>query len=288
MSEKSPEEREFFVHLVSDATGSTLQGLARACLAQFDGIHPIERFWPLIRTERQLQRVIDDIKVHPGPVLFTLIDQKLRQKLRDECEALGLPCMPVLEPLIRGMSAYLGKQAMGIPGRQHELNEAYFERIEAVDFALHYDDGQSTEGIGEADIILVGVSRTSKTPTCIFLARRGIKAANIPLVPGVDFPEHITQHKRPLFVGLTESPQRLVKVRENRLKSDTGEVAEAMMRGNTYLELEQIEEEIRKARKLFSKHGWPVIDVTKRSIEETAAEILILLQRHKEKRGEFE
>lgn len=281
-------EKEFFVHLVSDATGSTLQGLARACLAQFENIHPIERFWPLIRTKRQLQRVIEDIKIHPGPVLFTIIDKELRQQLRDECDALGLPCMPVLEPLIRGMSAYLGKAAIGVPGLQHQLNEAYFERIEAVDFALHYDDGQDLKGIEEADVVLVGVSRTSKTPTCIFLARRGVKAANIPLVPGVEFPDMVTQNKRPLFIGLTESPQRLAKVRENRIKSDIDKVAHTLLKNNTYLELEEIEGEIKKARKLFSKYGWPVIDVTKRSIEETAAEILILLQRHKENRGELE
>ncbi len=277
-------KKEFFVHLVSDATGSTLQGLARACLAQFENIHPIERFWPLVRTEKQLSRIIDDIKIHQGPVLFTMVDSNLRKILKRECKNMDVPCMPVLDPLIKGMSAYLGITAKGIPGLQHELNEAYFERIDAVDFALSFDDGQSTEGIEEADVVLVGVSRTSKTPTCVYLARRGIKAANIPLVPNVEFPHHVVKYKHPIFIGLTETPQRLAQLRTNRIKNEINDIH---LKGNEYLEIEKIEEEVKKARKLFSKYGWPVIDVTRRSVEETAAEIMVLIQRHKEEIGEI-
>ncbi len=273
--------RDFYIYLVSDATGSTLQGLARACLAQFDGIVPIERFWPMIRSEAQLDRAIDDIRENPGPVLYTLVDKKLRKKLEKVGQELHIPCMPVLDPLLRTMSSYLGLPRKGIPGLQHALDEAYFKRIDAVDFALQYDDGQDLDGLDDADVILVGVSRTSKTPTCIYLARRGVKAANIPLAPGIPFPEKLLQHKHPLFVGLTENPERLVHLRRTRLQAGEDD---KYLGDNAYLDIDKVEEETRAARKLFSKQGWPVIDVTRRSVEETAAEIFLLLQKHRGKK----
>jgi regulator of PEP synthase PpsR (kinase-PPPase family) len=277
--EKSP-IKDFYIYLISDATGTTLQGLSRAVLAQFDDIHPIERFWPMVRTEKQLDRALDDLKEHPGPVFYTVIDSKLRARLEDRCRSMAIPCMAVLDPMLRGMAAFIGQAPRGIPGLQHKLDDAYFERIDAVDFALDYDDGQDLKGLSEADVILVGVSRTSKTPTCIFLARRGIKAANIPLALEVPFPEEVTAHKKPLFVGLTESPERLVHLRRTRLQAGEGD---ARYQDNSYLDLERVEDEIKMARRLFSKHGWPVIDVTRRSVEETAAEIMILLQKHRDK-----
>lgn len=266
--------RRVTVHLVSDATGTTLQGVARACLSQFEGVEPVERFWPLVRSARQLERVIADIGDHPGPVLFTFVDADMRRMLQKACREIGVPCMAVLDPIIKGLSAYLGVPSRGIPGLQHLLDEAYFRRIDAVDFALSFDDGQMLEGLEEADVILVGVSRTSKTPTCIFLARQGIRAANIPFVPGVPFPDHVTRIKGPLFVGLTENPERLMHLRRTRLRADDGGVE-----GNAYLDLDRIIAETKEARRYFSKHGWPVIDVTRRSIEETAAEIQMLLRR---------
>ncbi|MCB9988081.1 MAG: kinase/pyrophosphorylase [Rhodospirillales bacterium] len=280
MSEPSEKTAQtFYLHLVSDATGTTLQGLARACLAQFDGIDPVERFWPMVRTEKQLERVIENIAEHPGPVLFTLVDRTLRRKLQKRCEAMGVPSMSVLDPVIKGLSSYLGLPSKGIPGLQHALDDAYFARIDAMDFALSFDDGQNLHGIEDADVILVGVSRTSKTPTCIYLARRGIRAANIPLCPGVPFPEKALSLKKPLFVGLTEAPDRLVKLRRTRLTEDGTHIVHD---DNDYLDVEHVEEEVRDARRLFSKHGWPVIDVTRRSVEETAAEIMFLLQKKKE------
>ena len=236
--------RHFYIHLVSDATGNTLQGIARACLAQFDDIDPVERFWPLVRTEKQLDRVLEDINDYPGPVFFTLVDRAMRRKLQKECTRLGVPCMPVLDPLIKSMSSYLGLPSKGIPGLQHALDEAYFNRMDAVDFALSYDDGQNLDGLEDADVILVGVSRTSKTPTCIFLARRGVKAANVPYVPAVPFPEKLSTMKGPLFVGLTESPDRLVHIRRNRLKAD-GE-NRSRYDDNSYLSPDIVEEEIRE------------------------------------------
>ena len=272
--------REFYTYLISDATGTTLQGLARACLAQFDGIHPTERFWPMIRSEAQLDRAIEDLRENPGPVFYTLVERPLRKKLEKICAELHVPCMPVLDPILRAMSSYLGLPTKGIPGLQHALDEAYFKRIDAVDFALHYDDGQTLDGIEEADVILVGVSRTSKTPTCIYLARRGIKAANIPLAPGIPFPEKLLGKNHVLFVGLTESPKRLANLRRTRLQADPNDPRYAE---NAYLDIDKIEEETRRARRLFSDHKWPVIDVTKRSVEETAAEITILLNKHRTK-----
>jgi regulator of PEP synthase PpsR (kinase-PPPase family) len=273
---QKPEIKQFYVHLVSDATGNTLQGIARATFAQFEHIDPVERFWPLVRSERQLERVITDIQLHPGPVFFTLVDAEMRNLLTQACKAAGVPALPVLDSLILGMSAYLQQPIRGIPGLQHALDEAYFGRIDAMEFALNFDDGQSMEGIESADVILVGVSRTSKTPTCIFLARRGIRAANIPFVPGVPFPEEIAKLKGPLFVGLTENPERLAEIRRTRVRADG---AQDLLDSNEYLDLDKIEEETRVARRYFSKHGWPVIDVTRRSIEETAAEIQMMLSR---------
>lgn len=277
--------RKFTVHLVSDATGSTLQGLARAALAQFDGIEPKEKFWPMVRSMAQLSHVTAEIEQDPGPVIFTIVDRDMRRALQKLCHDLHIPCMPVMDPVLRSLSSYLGLPAKGVPGLQHALDEAYFKRIDAVDFALSYDDGQSIEGIEDADVILVGVSRTSKTPTCIFLARRGIKAANIPLAPGVPFPEKLLTLKGPLFVGLTESADRLVQVRKNRLKSDENDPQSRFLKDNTYFDPDSVEEEVRTARRLFSKQGWPVIDVTRRSVEETAAEIIFMLQKHKSQEG---
>ena len=277
-------KRKFFIHLVSDATGTTLLGLSRAVLAQFENIDPTQKFWPLVRTERQLERVIKRISDNPGPVIFTFVNDKMRKRLTDQCEELGVPCVAVLDPIIHSLSSYLGVHAKGVPGLQHVMDDAYFKRVNAVDFAMRFDDGKSIEGIKKADVVLVGVSRTSKTPTSIFLARRGIKAANIPLVPGVDVPDEFFTLDRPLYVGLSASPNRLKQLRNTRLRADKNEAA--AFSENTYLDEEKIQDETRKARRLFTDHGWPVIDVTKRSIEETAAEIMSLLQNKRDKEAQ--
>jgi regulator of PEP synthase PpsR (kinase-PPPase family) len=274
--------KKFHLHLVSDATGTTLLGLARACLAQFDHVEPVHKFWPLVRTERQLEKVVLQIRAQPGPVIFTFVDKKMRKRLEEVCDDLGVPAVSVLDPIIRSLSTYLGEHALGVPGLQHAMDDAYFNRVEAIDYAMSHDDGKTLEGLSKADVILVGISRTSKTPTSIFLARRGIKAANIPLVPGVEVPDEKLSLTKPMYVGLTASTDRLSQLRRTRLKSsDKG--AAAHIRENDYLDFECIEEEIRKGRRLFSKKGWPVIDVTKRSIEETAAEIMALLQARQDK-----
>jgi regulator of PEP synthase PpsR (kinase-PPPase family) len=274
MSKQEP--RKFNIHLVSDATGTTLLGLSRAVLSQFENIEPNQKFWPLVRTERQLEKVIKRIEEAPGPVVFTFVNEKMRRRLQEHCTQLGVPCVAVLDPIFRSLSSYLGMHAKGVPGLQHAMDDDYFKRVEAIDFAMRFDDGRSFRGLSEADVILVGVSRTSKTPTCVFLARRGIKAANIPLVPGVPVPEEYFTYPKPLYIGLSASPERLKHLRQTRMR--TGNTEKTLFAENAYLDEEKIEDETRKARRLFTQHEWPVIDVTKRSVEETAAEILSLLQ----------
>jgi regulator of PEP synthase PpsR (kinase-PPPase family) len=269
----APNQKQFHLHLVSDATGETINSVARACVSQFDHVEPVEHFWNLVRTTRQLDMVIEGIRDNPGLVMFTLVDEGLRRRLQEVCRDLQVPCIPVLDPLINALAAYLGLESQRQPGRQHILDAEYFGRMDAMDFALAHDDGQAAWELHEADVILVGVSRTSKTPTCIYLANRGIKTANVPFVPGVPLPPELEQLTRPLIVGLTKDPDRLIQIRRNRLRllnqaDDTD-----------YVDPEVVRAEVSEARRLYSRRGWPVIDVTRRSIEETAAEIMMLLAR---------
>ncbi len=263
----------FHLHLVSDSTGDTVHSVARACLVQFEGAEGIEHIWSMVRTKTQMDRVIAGVASHPGIVLFTLVDDSLRAPLLDGCRRLQVPAIPVLDPVIAALAAFLGRQSRGVPGEQHHLDTEYFNRIDAMTFALKHDDGQSPWGFNDADVVLVGVSRTSKTPTCIYLANRGIKAANIPFVPNTPLPSELFTATRPLIVGLTNDPERLIQVRRNRL---------TMLHQDDrtdYTALEAVREEVAQARRLFADHHWPVIDVTRRSIEETAAAILKLLAR---------
>ena len=182
------DHRRFHLHLVSDATGETINSVARACLVQFEEIEPTEHTWSLIRTSGQMEKVLAGIRDHAGIVLFTIVNKDLREQLVEGCRKLQMPCIAVLDPVLVALANFLGQQATGLPGRQHELDAEYFARIDAMTFALAHDDGQSARNYEEADVILIGVSRTSKTPTCLYLANRGIKAANVPFVPGVPLP----------------------------------------------------------------------------------------------------
>jgi regulator of PEP synthase PpsR (kinase-PPPase family) len=268
------------LHLVSDATGETLNSVARACLVQFEGVEPREHVWSLVRTQSQMDKVIAGIGENPGPVIMTVINESLRVRLVDGCRELGVPCIPVLDPIIHTLAAYFGVTIRGRPGLQHALDTEYFERIEAVNFALANDDGQLTERLRDADVIIVGVSRTSKTPTCIYLANRGIRAANVPIVPGIPLPDELLRLKDTLIVGLTKDPDRLVQVRRSRLRVD-----EDTSRESHYIDPEAVREEVTNARRLYTKHGWPVIDVSRRSIEETAAAIMALYVKKREEQG---
>jgi len=265
----------YHMHLVSDATGETINSVARACLVQFAGVEPIEHVWSLIRTKGQMEKVLKGIERDPGPVLFTIVNDELRNILIKGCQRQGVPSIPVLDPVIHALAAYLKVEVSGRPGLQHALDAEYFHRIDAMNYAMSHDDGQAGADLDQADVILVGVSRTSKTPTCIYLANRGIKAANVPVVPGCPLPPELLELSRPLVVGLTKDPARLVQLRRNRLRmiSQSGEETD-------YTDLESVREEVALARKLCSKNGWPVIDVTRRSIEETAATIMNHYARH--------
>lgn len=266
------------LHLVSDSTGGTLASLAKACLAQFDGVEVEQHFWPLIRTEQHMQNVVEAVHKNPGPILYTLVDEKLSHFLESEARKARVQCLSILQPALSLLSHVLGQRSLSEPGLQHRLSAEYFARMEAVDYALHHDDGQrSADDLASADVILMGVSRTSKTPTCIYLAHRGVRAANIPLVPAMTLDPAILALKKPLFVGLTIAPERLADIRHHRMVH-LGET-----RTTDYLDLEAIRAEIRHARQLFAQNNWPVIDVTRRSVEETAAEVLTLLEQHRNK-----
>ena len=261
------------LHLLSDSTGETLENIAKAALAQYDDVETIRHFWPMVRTEAHLERILQEIAQNPGLVLFTLVNDQLRGMLQDGCRRLQLPCIPVLEPVIGALGSFFGLKSRGLPGRQHELDAEYFERIDAMSFALAHDDGQSSWTYDQADVILVGVSRTSKTPTCIYLANRGIKAANVPVVPNCPLPPELLTARRPLIVGLTKDPVHLVQVRRNRL------LLLSQDQETDYVDPEIVRQEVAAARRLFAEHDWPVIDVSRRSIEETAATIIQLLGR---------
>jgi regulator of PEP synthase PpsR (kinase-PPPase family) len=256
------------LHLVSDATGETNHQIARACLVQFEDVRAKEHVWSLVRTSSYLDKVIAGIETNPGPVLFTLVDTELRRRLEEACRRVEVPCLPVLDPTVMALAAFMGRESHPRPGRQHEMDAAYFNRIEAMDYTLAHDDGQLVHDLEEADIVIVGVSRTSKTPTSLYLANRGYKTANVPIVPDVPPPDEIFNLKRPLVVAFTTDPARLIQVRRNR-------VLMLKQREETdYLALVQVRMEVAEARRMFVRNGWPVIDVTRRSIEETSAAVL--------------
>jgi [pyruvate, water dikinase]-phosphate phosphotransferase / [pyruvate, water dikinase] kinase len=267
---------EFHVHLVSDATGETLNSIAKAALAQFEGVLVEEHSYVLVRSRKQLARAIEQIAAQKGLVFFTLVNPELRSELIAQCAAMHMPCLDVMEGPISLMRQFLGAAETHRPGAQHELDQRYLQRIEALNFTIQHDDGQALDTIDGAQVVLIGASRTSKTPTCVYLAIRGVRAANIPLVPGISLPPALLATRNPLIVGLWASPDRLVQVRRNRL-TIMGEV-----RDTDYVDIDSVRNEVSAARKLFEQHEWPVIDVSRRSVEETAATVINLLH---ERRG---
>ncbi len=262
----------FHVHLVSDSTGETLNAMARAVCARFENVLPIEHIYALVRSTRQLDKALADIAAAPGYVMHTIVDDELRAVLEEGCRRLDMPCIAVLDPLVSSLSRYLGAALTRKVGVQHALDNDYFNRMDALNYAIGHDDGQGGQELDQADVVLVGVSRTSKTPTCIYLAHRGVRAANVPLVPGQPIPEKLAQLQNALIVGLTISPDRLIQIRRNRLLSLKEN------RASTYIDIEAVRDETVQARRLYERQGWPIIDVTRRSVEETAAAVLNLLQ----------
>jgi regulator of PEP synthase PpsR (kinase-PPPase family) len=264
----------FHLHLVSDSTGETLIAVSRAAAAQYQGIASIEHIYPLIRNQEQLERVIAGIQSSPGIVLFTLVDSELAERLEKSCAEAGSPALSVLAPILGLFQSYLGPASAPRPGAQHVLNSEYFKRIEALNYTMMHDDGQMAEDLESADVVLLGVSRTSKTPTSIYLANRGVKTANIPLVPGVPLPSVMENVRKPLVIGLFASPERIVQIRQNRL------LALNATQDSSYVDRSSVADEISRSRRLFAERGWPTIDVSRRSIEETAAAIMDLYRVH--------
>lgn len=263
--------QRFHLHLLSDSTGETLENIAKAALAQFDrNDDVVKHFWPMVRSESHLERILVDVAANPGLVLFTLVNRDTRRKLETRCRALGLPAVAALDAVSDALSNMLGEEAKARPGRQHVMDAAYFARVDAIQFTIAHDDGINSQNWEEADIVLAGVSRTSKTPTSIYLANRGYKTANIPIVPEAPAPPILFTLKHPMVVGLVTSAERLIQVRRNRLLSLN------QSPDTDYVDEEKVKAEVAHARRMFADNGWPVLDVTRRSIEETAAAIINL------------
>jgi hypothetical protein len=262
----------FHLHLVSDATGETLTAVAQAVTVQYSQVNAVRHTHPLIRTKRQLDRVVREIEETPGIVLYTLVNKELAEDLEARCQRMNVPCIAPLQAIMQAFEAYLGSPSTPTVGGQHVLDLDYFRRIDALNFTMAHDDGQLPEEIDSADIVLIGISRTSKTPTSIYLANRGYKTTNIPLVPDLPLPARLEDVKKAFVVGLIATSEHIEQVRRNRVLT----LADRELKD--YVDRDTITAEIAFTRRLCAKHRWPVIDVTRRSIEETAAAILKLYQ----------
>lgn len=261
----------FHLHMISDSTGETLITVARAVAAQYSNVSPVEHVYPLIRSQKQLDRVLAEIEETPGIVLFTLLEKDLVARLEAKCREINIPSLSIIGPVMQLFQAYLGTETSQRVGAQHTLNAEYFKRIDALNYTMMHDDGQHVEGLEEADVVLVGVSRTSKTPTSIYLANRGVRTANVPLVPGIPIPRELEVLKKPLVVSLQATPERLIQVRQNRLLG-----LGAKSGDDAYIDRQSVAEEIAMSRKLSAKYNWELLDVSRRSIEETAAAVMKL------------
>jgi regulator of PEP synthase PpsR (kinase-PPPase family) len=276
-----PTSRNYFhLHMISDSTGETLITVARAVAAQYSNVSPVEHVYPLIRSQKQLDRVLAEIEEAPGIVLFTLLEKDLVERLEAKCQEINIPSLSIIGPVMQLFQAYLGTETSRRVGAQHTLNAEYFKRIDALNYTMMHDDGQHVEGLEDADIVLVGVSRTSKTPTSIYLANRGVRTANVPLVPGIPIPHQLEILTKPLVVSLHASPERLIQIRQNRLLGLGAKAGD-----DAYTDRQAVTEEVTYARKLSAKFDWAQLDVTRRSIEETAAAIMKLYADRQRQKG---
>ena len=269
------------LHLVSDSTGETLKAVSSAAAAQFSELEYQQKTYPMVRTVTQLERVFKNIKEEKGVVFCTLVEEEVRQKLEQFCKKENILYLPVMENIVSVLEEYTGFEAINKPGGQHILNDDYFKRIEAINYTLEHDDGQGQLNLENADVIVVGVSRTSKTPTCIYLANQGIKAANYPLVPHVGISEELENVKNTQVVALITSAHTLVEIRRKR-SIELG----LNNTDNDYIDIHKVEEEITTAKRIFANKGWPVIDITRRSVEETASAIMNILSLKEEENAE--
>ena len=275
MTKEQP--KYFHLHMISDATGETLATIAKAAIVQYGQIRAIEHIYSAVRTPEKLKRVLQEVETTPGIVLYTIISRELADSLEAACETMNVPCIPVLKPLMQILESYLGAPQTPTVGGQHVLDSNYFRRIDALNYTMAHDDGQLPEDLDKADIVLVGISRTSKTPTSIYLANRGLKTANVPIVANSPVTPYLENLKNAFVVGLVASPDRIEAVRRKRVQVFGDRELK------DYVDVESISQELAMARRLLASHGWPMIDVTRRSIEETAAAVLDLYHRRKAK-----
>ncbi|RPF90060.1 MAG: kinase/pyrophosphorylase [Rhizobiales bacterium TMED168] len=266
------------LHLISDSTGVTLRAVSSAAAAQFTELDYQEKTYPMVRTITQLNRVLETIRIDKGVVFCTLVEEEVREKLEKFCKKENIPYFPVMENIVSLLEKYTGIKAINKPGGQHILNDDYFKRIEAINYTLEHDDGQGQINLEEADVIVVGVSRTSKTPTCIYLANQGIKAANYPLVPHIGISDELNAIKNTQVVALITSAHALVEIRRKRSATLGISVVD-----NDYIDIHKVEEEITAAKRIFANKGWPVIDITRRSVEETSSAIMNILSQKEQK-----
>lgn len=260
--------KEITIHFVSDSTGETIDNAVTATISQFPGLKKKEFFWPMVRSEKQIEEVLENARKNPGLIVFSIIDDNNREILEKGCLDQKIPCISPLDELFNIFKNNLSLSAKKIAGGQHKLDDNYFKRVDAFDYAMQHDDGQKISSMKDADIILVGVSRTSKTPTSIYLANKGIKVANIPLVADTPLPDELFTFKKPIIIGLIKDPRTLMHVRQTRLK----QIGEEHI--TEYANINSIKLEIIQARKIFTKYAWPSIDVSRRSVEETSASII--------------
>jgi [pyruvate, water dikinase]-phosphate phosphotransferase / [pyruvate, water dikinase] kinase len=259
------------MHLVSHASGEMVEMVARNTVAQLEGVEVERHLWKMVRNLGMVPDILGEIAKHGGVVMHSIAAADIRSALEQGCRRLRVPCMFVLEPFVSRLAEQSGARIRFRTSARDFIDEEYYRRVEAMKFTLGHDDGLAAEYLEDADVILVGVSRATKTPTCMYLASRGIKAANVPVVPGVPLPEGVLKAKKPLVVGLTIDAKQLAEIRLSRLRRLSED------RETSYAELEEVAREVLEARRLCARHGWRVIDVTNRPIENTAALIMRLL-----------
>ena len=264
--------KSLMLHLVSHASGELVEMLARNAVAQLEGIHVERKMWKMIRRMGQIPEILAAVASSPGYVLHSISHTDVREALEQGCERLGVPCQFALEPLISRLARHASAEVQFTASSGDAFDEDYYRRVEAMKYALAHDDGIASDDLAGADVIIVGVSRATKTPTCMYLASRGIKAANVPLVPGAPIPAALVSPQAPLVVGLIVDPGRLAMIRSARLKSLNQDA------DTSYADIDALRQEMLAARRLFVLHGWPIIDVTNRSIEQTAAMIIEKLE----------